>query len=395
MLGNYSKKAFLLLSLALGSTGVFAAAEETRSAWTNHSTMDLGRWRHSIAERINPKFFGELDMLPDAQNKHFLSYRAARLYFDDIDFKQLLPLTQFEGYFFTFDYDKSVLRGVNFHQSLFKFDNLRLLDKDFFTRSYVAPGISYRVNERSEYSLSVLFAQQNYSDMNFLASEVRDYDQLDLYSVNYGETSSGLGIRLGASQRLFDWLNFSMNYQSKIDMDGFSRLLGVQADPADFDIPESLDFSVALQLGGRNTLLLNAKRSYYSDINAFVSRSFPNIFLTFLNDLESPHFQWDDHTVYSVALEHQFRGGTVINLEYSGRQQPSATDADLTTILNAISADYSIKMGLKAPLFGGELDLYASYAPKPLTFGRTDFGHVDGVLSGKHTEAVMAWIFHF
>lgn len=395
MLRELFKKPFVLLFLTLVGVNAFGTVKNSELDWHGHSVMDLGRWKHSIAERINPRFFDELSILPNMQSDHFLSYRAAKLYFHEVDFDQLLPLTQVDGYFFTFDYDKSVLQGVNFYQSAFKFDHLRLIDKDLFTRRYIAPGISYRINENTEYNLSILFAQQNYSDMSFLASEVRDYNQLDLYTVNYGETSSGLGARLGLSQQLFNRLSFSIDYQSKIDMEGFGRLVGVQADPADFDIPESLSFSLALQLGADNTLLFKAKRSYYSDINAFVSRSFPNIFLTFLNDLESPVFQWDDHTAYSVALEHRFNSSTLINLEYSGRQQPGATDANLTTILNAISAAYRMKVGLKASFLGGELDLYASYAPKPLTFGRTDFGHVDGVLSGKHTEAVMAWIFQF
>ena len=160
-------------------------------------------------------------------------------------------------------------------------------------------------------------------------------------------------------------------------------------------MPEQIDFAVGFGLSERDAITLRATHSMYSDINAFVNRSYPDIFLTFLNDFESPEFLWDDHTVYSFSYEHSFNSGAVLNVEYAGRQQPPATDADLTTILNAISAPYSVRVGLTTPLLGGELDIYASYAPKPLNFGRTDFGSVSSELKGKHTEAVLSWLFTF
>lgn len=358
-------------------------------------TMELGHWRNSIAERIYPNFYSNLQL---SQADHFadaMSLQGAKLYFNVDRFNEISELTSGKSYFFTFDYDQSVLRPVSFHDSPFQFDQLLLIDKESFSRSIFAPGVAYRYNDTSELSLAVVFAQQNYSDINFLASEINGFDQLDLYAVSYTETSNGLGLNLGLSQDVFSRFHVDANYQSKIDMDGFSRLLGVQANPADFDIPEQIDLAVGFELTERNTITLKATHNYYSDINAFISRSYPDIFLTFLNDLESPDFQWDDQTVFAVNMAHRFDGGAVINVEYSGRQQPPATDADLTTILEAISAPYSVRVGLNTPLFGGELDLYASYAPKPLNFGRTDFGSVSSELKGKHTEAVLSWLFTF
>lgn len=368
--------------------------DHIKASWSDQTHMNLGHWRHSIAERINPNFYSEL------KPSHFetvaadLSYQGAKLYFNTDRFQQLNKLIDGKSYFFTFDYDERILQPVNFYDSTFKVDQM-LVSKDSFSRSYIAPGIAYRVNDSTEYNLAIVFAQQNYNDINFLASEIAGADQLDLYAVSYNETSNGLGLNLGMNQKVFDWLSVETQYQSKIDMDGFSRLVGVQADPADFDVPEHLSMSVGLQLSERNALRLNAKHSIYQDINAFVSRSFPDIFLTFLNDMESPEFRWDNQTMYSVALEHQFKNGAVVNFEYSGRQQPPATDKNLTTILNAISAEYSVRVGLTTPMFGGQLDLYGSYAPKPLNFGRTDFGQVDDVLKGKHTEAVVSWLYTF
>ena len=349
-------------------------------------TMELGHWRNNIAKRIYPNFYADLQLSAADQFADALSFQGAKLYFNADRFNEISELTDGKSYFFTFDYDQKRLQPISFQDSFFKFDQLLLRDNDTFSRSIFAPGIAYRVNDDSELSLAVVFAQQNYSDINFLASEINGSDQLDLYAVSYTETSNGLGLNLGMSQKFFGRFT---------DMDGFSRVLGVQADPADFDIPEQINVALSFDISSKDSITFKATHNYYSDINAFVSRSYPSIFLTFLNDLESPDFQWDDQTVYAVKLAHQFDNGAMINIEYSGRQQPPATDADLTTILEAISAPYSVRVGLNTALLGGELDLYASYAPKPLNFGRTDFGNVSNELKGKHAEAVLSWLYTF
>jgi len=376
---------------------------EDTNAWNLSSTelnlidgkMNLGHWRNAIAERIYPNFYTNLQLSQLDQFADLLSFQGAKLYFNGINASGLKELRDGKNYFFTFDYDQSRLKSIQFQDSQLKYDQFLLADKDSFRRSIFAPGIAYRISDYSELSMAVVFAQQNYSDANFLASEINGFNQLSLYSVSYNETSNGLGLNAGYSQRVFDWLVIDTKYQSKIDMDGFSRLLGVQADPADFDVPEQIDLALGFGISSADSVTLRASHNFYSDINAFVSRSYPDIFLTFLNDFESPEFLWADHTVYSLSYEHAFKGGAVINVEYAGRQQPPATDADLTTILEAISASYSVRVGLKTPLLGGELDLYASYAPKPLNFGRTDFGNVSSELNGKHTEAVLSWLFTF
>jgi long-chain fatty acid transport protein len=371
------------------------AAVSSNISLNKDGTMELGHWRNSIANRIYPNFYSDLQPSSADHFADALSFQGAKLYFNAKRFNQISELTDGKSYFFTFDYDLTRLQPISFQDSPFQFDQLLMRDNDTFSRSIFAPGIAYRINDDSELSLAVVFAQQNYSDINFLASEINGFDQLDLYAVSYTETSNGLGLNLGMSHKFFDRFTIDTQYQSKIDMDGFSRLLGVQADPADFDIPEQINVAVGFDLTSKDSITFKATHNYYSDINAFVSRSYPSIFLTFLNDLESPDFQWADQTVYAVKLAHQFDNGAVINIEYSGRQQPPATDADLTTILEAISAPYSVRVGLNTALLGGELDLYASYAPKPLNFGRTDFGNVSSELKGEHAEAVLSWLYTF
>ncbi|MCW8870296.1 MAG: hypothetical protein OQK49_06285 [Proteobacteria bacterium] len=382
-----------LLSLIIAMLSViphsYAAPAISQSSVT---IMDLGHWRGDIAARIYPNFYRDLNSASAAEYSQAVSFAGAKYYFSQDRLNYLGDLMEGKSYFFTFDYEKSFIRPTSFSDNPFEFDQLLFTDRELYSRRIFAPGVAFQLSEQSQFNLAVLFAQQNYSDMNFLASPILTYSQLDLYSVSYTETSNGLGLNLGLAHEFTPWLSFETHYQSKIDMDGFSQLLGVQADPADFDIPASIDVSVNFQITPQDSFQLIARHNYYSDINAFVSRSYPDIFLTFLNDMESPEFKWANQTVFALGYSHTFHQGTEFNIEYTGRQQPPATDADLTTILNAISADYSVRLGVSTPILGGQLDLYASYAPQPLNFGRTDFGRVSSAFEGRHTEAVLTWL---
>ncbi len=363
-------------------------------------SMDLGHWRNTIAEKILPIFYFDLNAQPsNSQDVGIIDFKAADLYLEDQVYFQV-PMDNFDadvstGHFFTFDFDRSIYHPTNFSNRLTGADNFLLYDNQILSRSFLVPGFSYQFSDSSELNVAVVFAQQNYSDINFIASEISGNNQLDLYAVSYTETSDGLGVRASFGQDLFGIARLQTGFQNKIDMEGFSRLLGVQADPADFDIPAQANLDLSIRMGKHNNLTLSTRRDYYSDVNAFVSESYPDIFLTFLNDLQNPNFDWSDLTVYSASLDHRFTDGTVISLEYATRQQPSPTDNNLRIILDSITSDYSVRMGLNSPLLGGQFDFYASFAPKPLNFGRTDFGRVRNVLEGKHIEAVMSWTYNF
>jgi hypothetical protein len=371
------------------------AVASPMTSQTSVDIMDLGHWRSDIAARIYPNFYRELNNAPTPEFSQAVSFAGAKYYFSQDRLNYLGDLMDGKSYFFTFDYEKSFIRPTSFSDNSFKFDQVLFTDRELYSRRIFAPGVAFQLSEQSQFNFAVLFAQQNYSDINFLASPILTYGQLDMYPQSYTETSNGLGVNLGLEHQLTRWLSFETNFQSKIDMDGFSQLLGVQADPADFDIPASVDVAVNFQVSSQDSFQLIARHNYYSDINAFVSRSYPDIFLSFLNDMESPEFKWADQTVFALGYSHTFKQGTEFNVEYTSRQQPPATDDDLTTILKAISADYSVRIGMSTALLGGQLDLYASYAPMPLNFGRTDFGRVSSAFEGRHTEAVLTWLKSF
>ena len=365
---------------------------------TIDSHMHLGHWKQNIADKIYPRFYDRtVTQYGDAAALQMMSVRGAKLYYDVPNYLAFDVKLDLANTFFTFEYDNFLSRDTNTSDRFTEADVLLLYNNgQILSRSLLVPGFSYRLQNNSEFNFSVVFAQQNYSDTNFVSKEINGLDQFDLYAISYTENREGLGIRLGFNQQLNDKFGFNVSFQNRIDMEGFSRLLGVQADPADFDIPAQVDVAFNYNINPNNKLSFKVHQDRYSEINAYTSPSYPRIFLTFLNDLESPDFAWRDLTFYSAAFEHTFADeDTVITLEYTGRQQPLATDDQLSTILEATTSNYSLRLGVGTKLLGGQFDFYGSYASKPLNFGRTDFGRVENVLSGAHKEAVMSWTYHF
>jgi hypothetical protein len=159
--------------------------------------MDLGHWRSDIAARIYPNFYRELNTAPTAEFSQAVSFAGAKYYFSHEQLNYLGDLMDGKSYFFTFDYEKSFIRPTSFADNPFEFDQLLFTDREMYSRRIFAPGVAFQLSDQSQFNLAVLFAQQNYSDMNFLASPILTYSQLDLYPVSYTETSNGLGVKFG------------------------------------------------------------------------------------------------------------------------------------------------------------------------------------------------------
>ena len=94
----------VLCFLSFVSIKVSAAnvTDHLKASWTEQTRMNLGHWRHSIAERINPNFYAQLNPSHFENVAADLSYQGAKLYFNADRFQQLSKLIDGKSYFFTF-----------------------------------------------------------------------------------------------------------------------------------------------------------------------------------------------------------------------------------------------------------------------------------------------------
>jgi hypothetical protein len=346
----------------------------------------LGHWKNTMARQIFPRFYFSLDGQGSNHSEEREFAPAIPVFVDaDNHFEWALDSKTR----FTFDQSDGLFEPSLFHSGSLSETALGFSTNQLIQQELVVPGFSHRVSDHSSMSVSAVFAFQSYADLSLGSLLQPDQDALEYISPAI-ETSRGVGVRLGFAQQLGKRIEVRSHFQSRINMDEFGRVHGVYSEPGDFDVPAvaSIDIAVATPTGG--TFNLKSEQTFYSNINAFPTKALPERFLSLLQDGTSPEFAWRDLTVYSIGFEQPLGKNTRARLELTSRQQPEPTSDILALVLDQASADRNLRLTVNTRLYGGQLKFYASYAPKPLVFGRTELGQVNRSL-GKHSEGVVIW----
>ena len=256
---------------------------------------------------------------------------------------------------------------------------------DGFQRSVLLSGLSGRVNEQSQVSVSAILASQQFSHSML---DLAEYDGLFRpvdYSAANRELSQGAGLQLGFASELLPRLQMNATYQSRINMDELATIRGVHGQAADLDIPSRLRMGLDLQAGDRTLFTVGVAQVFYSQVGAFPSRALPARFNALLGDSSSPRFEWNDLTVYSVGMRWQHESDLEFNVDFHTRSQPRPTSPSLVAALDNELAQHSVLVGLGKGIGDrARIDLSASYAPPEFAFG----GNVLGVVSERLDQAV-------
>jgi hypothetical protein len=286
----------------------------------------------------------------------------------------------------------SELLGSNFNKSQFSKTDVA---SKFVNQQLYAPGYSYTYG-LSSFGFAAVLVQQNFIDPTFGSMTLESSNSSSLYNDKVlFETNRGIGYQLNYSQNLPLNSTFILNYQSKIEMNEFGNNGNSYKDPGDFDIPEYYSLALNIPMIESNLISFTAQRILYNDITPKVHSGYSAEFLRLFNSPVQPTFEWDDLTVYTLGYEKTVNDQTSWSLDLSSRQQAPATDEFLNRILNNDTADFSYKFSVKQLLAGGELNLFASYADKPVIIGRTDFGRFTQNNLDSHVEAGISWNLYF
>ncbi|GAB4189150.1 MAG: hypothetical protein Tsb002_15930 [Wenzhouxiangellaceae bacterium] len=274
-----------------------------------------------------------------------------------------------------------------------------LLRERSLRRDYFAPGVVQQLNEDTALSVALVLATQQYgaANLGYTTTGLLDRDRYLQGSqyTPYQEFTNGTGLRFGLEAKLLPWLALTGDYQSRIDMEGFSSFRGVYADPADLDIPERMSVGVNFLLGDRFELIAETERVAYSDVNAFPSTLLPSRFLSLLGDSTSPEFAWSDLTVYRFGWNWQLTDNLAMNFAYATRSQPLPTSDVLADALRQDLARNSFSLGINSRLGNyGDLVLNAAYAPAEYAFGGNVLGIVTSDLD-KSVEVEMLWRLYY
>ncbi|MFK7958185.1 MAG: hypothetical protein AB8B96_18960 [Lysobacterales bacterium] len=279
----------------------------------------------------------------------------------------------------------------------------RLLDQRVggfeFERSILASGFRRSLGNESNVDVAAVFAQQGYATPGFGAVTAQSANDFlaNTQSIDprQGEQVSGAGLRLGFDSELSPGVVVGASFRSRIDMDAFQNYRGVYAEPGDFDIPASANFSVLVRAGRRSAISFDIQRVLYSDVSTFTTALLPDRFLSLLGDSASPEFDWDDLTVYELGWSWQSSDKLAWKVSYSTSQQPAPSSPALARALRRDVADRSMSVGMTHnPSKNTTLNLNASYAPAEYYLGNPQFARPTD-LNGDSFELELLWSWKF
>ena len=185
-----------------------------------------------------------------------------------------------------------------------------------------------------------------------------------------GETVMGHGVRMDYRLPVGGQFAWRWSAQSKLEMDAFESLYGINAEPGDFDLPARLGMQMEWMARSNLALALGVERIYFGDITPFTSNALPQRLLSLMADGNAPDFAWQDLTVYSAEGRIADRWHGQWLLRYTTRQQPAPASDLYRRALESEYADTNISLGYRRGLAGwGEMALTASYAPSMAFLG--------------------------
>jgi len=376
--------------------------------------MYLGQWKDQISNRINPRYFEQLSI--DSINSRFLkTFNNRSLNLNSINFTSQRPVFFSENLIESFASNNSKLYfsfstesikaspfALNQIASTFRRsgkytenDYSRLIQQDYYTPSY-----RYSLGNTSMGVAAVLvqqrFLDDNLGSLNFASSTAYMISQdKALWSSN-----RGTGYQLNFSQKLPQNIDASLSYQSRIQMSEFGFISQRYIDSRDNDLPSQVLLSLTRPMPGKSQLSLSAEKIYYSRNkinresinNSAYSQSFINAF----NGVISPKFELNDLTIYTLSFKQNFSENFSWNIDVVSSQQASATAKILNDILSNDTAAFSYRLGLSHQSHSfGSFNLFASFANKPIQFGRTDFAGLSSLSLGPQIEGVASWSIQF
>jgi long-chain fatty acid transport protein len=188
---------------------------------------------------------------------------------------------------------------------------------------FVAPTISYKINESNFVGASINLAYQRFEAEGLSSFGI---------SNNGHDSSYGGGLHLGWLGKINDTLSLGATYQSKTYMSSFDKYKGLFAEQGSFDIPETFGLGLAIKATPELTLAADVQRINYSDVKS-VGNSIANFFTNGLGTDNGAGFGWRDVTAYKLGASYVINPTITLRGGYNHSTQPIPSSETLFNIL--------------------------------------------------------------
>jgi long-chain fatty acid transport protein len=182
---------------------------------------------------------------------------------------------------------------------------------------FIAPTISYKINDNHSVGLSVKIAYQTFEAFGIQGVCGFFSSNAAKCSNNHHDGSWGLGLGIGWTGKITPTLTLGAVYQSKTSMQKFDEYQGLFAEQGSFDIPENYGIGLAWQAMPQLVIAADVQQINYSKIKA-IANPIGNLLL----GPSGAGFGWEDMTVYKIGIAYDINKDLTIRAGYNHGSQP-------------------------------------------------------------------------
>ena len=175
------------------------------------------------------------------------------------------------------------------------------------------------------------------------------------------DNSNGAGVRIGWIGQVTPTLALGATYQTKTNMQGFSKYRGLFANAGQFDIPSNFGIGFAWTASDQLTIAGDYMRIKYSDVPAIANGPNPGGALG--GDPNGPGFSWQDINVFKLGAAWRYSPQLTLRAGWNHGDDPINKDnVFFNTLAPGVVTDH--------------LTLGATYALSPSVELSADYVHV-------------------
>ena len=218
---------------------------------------------------------------------------------------------------------------------------------------FAAPTIAFKANTHNAFGVSLnvgyqLFSAtglQNFANPNFSTSPGNVTD-------NGASHSFGAGFRAGWVGTIDKYLNLGATFQSRTYMQHFTKYEGLFAGQGGFDIPANVAGGVALKVHPKATILFDAERIFYGQVNSIANPGFPIV--APLGASNGPGFGWHDITAEKVGFAFKASPKVTLRAGYNHSSLPFDASQTFFNLLAPAVVQEHLSAGATVGLHGGK-----------------------------------------
>jgi long-chain fatty acid transport protein len=195
---------------------------------------------------------------------------------------------------------------------------------------FASPTVAFKANAHNAFGIALNVAFQK-----FAAQGLEGFASASEFPNNLTErgfsNSFGVGFRAGWLGTVNQRLSLGLTFQSRTYMQAFNKYKGLFAQQGSFDIPANVAGGVALKVFPKATVLFDAERIFYGQVNSISDPDFP--IPPPLGASSGPGFGWHDITAEKVGFDYKLNSTWTLRAGYNHSGLPFDSSQNLFNIL--------------------------------------------------------------